>query len=377
MRSEFEEAAHLFDSAYNECRDVVALTKMPDQDKAALVHVVQFREGLVAGQFSYSCQIPSGMSSEEDYAAAIAQALTKHYASGEESPDDRFLFFPNEILLQYQPDTGELKQSIRAAQRKAEPNKKYKPLLLRNAAKKGARKVSDNRAIELALENAKQVAYEKSLEAVQGSAKSSIDGAALEELQKLFKLDKPPRRIEAYDISHNQADFPVGSRVVFIDGKREPSLYRKFNIRDVDGIDDYASLRETLSRRFKRAWLNGAGGPVAENNPWSIPDVIIVDGGIGQLNAAVEAQRIFPIDGSNHITGHSSTLAGAKRSASVVLCSLAKNHEELFVYGSNKPINNSDDSPAMLLLRALRDESHRFALAAHRSRRSIRKSLKY
>lgn len=381
MRSEFEEAAQLFDSKYNLCRDVVAFAKVPGHDASALVHVVQLRDGLVAGRFSYICEIPSGMSNDEDYAAAISHVLERqHYPSGEESLDSRFSFFPSEILVQFMTDsngaTSALKQAIRAARKTVEPRKEDK-ILLRTIAMKGPRKESDTRAMEFAIENAMQAASEKALGSVRKSVKSSVDGTALAELQQLLNLETKPTRIECYDISHNHGDFPVGSRVVFTEGEPTPSLYRKFNIKTVEGVDDYASLKETLSRRFKRAWVNGAGGPVAEDDPWSLPDIVLIDGGPGQLNAAVDAlvsQRIYPAHGKA-ITGLGSSISGAKRSATVVVCSLAKNREELFVFGSKKPIDCSSDSPALLLLRALRDESHRFALTAHRKRRSIRKSF--
>lgn len=378
LRSEFEEASNLFESTHNMCRDVVAFAKFPGEDETALVHLVQFREGLVAGQFSYTVKIPTGISTEEDSAAAIVHVLDRqHYPSGVESLGNGFTFFPNEILIQHLPDPvagASLRNTIRLARNKAETISKQK-LLIKSVARSGIRRESDRKAMELATENAKHVAYEKSLESLRGTTKSSVNGEALEEMKTLFKLAKPPKRIECYDISHTHGSYKVGSRVVFIDGRKEPSLYRKFNIKNVEGIDDYASLKETLSRRFKRAWDIGAGGAVPEDDPWSIPDIVLVDGGLGQLNAAVEAlvsQRIFPAEGGT--AGISPVLVGKERSASVVVCALAKNHEELYVFGSKKPINSLADSPALLLLRSLRDESHRFALRAHRSKRSIGKS---
>lgn len=382
LRSEFEEAAHLFESEYNVCRDIVTFAKVPGQDDSrGIVHIVQLRQGLVSGQFSYDCQIPSGISSKEDYLAAMAHVLERrHYPSGEEAFDSRLPFFPEEILVQHDM-TGSIgkgvKQAIQAARKKANASGGRKEsLAIRTVAKRGSRKKSDELAMRLCIENAEQAAYDRSLEAIDGSIKSSVDGTALEELQEIFDLDKKPSRIECYDISHNHGEYSVGSRVVFIDGKKEPSLYRKFNIKNVDGIDDYASLQEVLSRRFKRAWVNGAGGPVADDDPWGLPDIVVIDGGPGQLKVAVEAlvsQRIFPADGF-----YNRPTKGAKRSASVVVCSLAKgpnrNKDDLYLYGCNEPINTSTDSPGLLLLRSLRDESHRFALTAHRARRSIRKS---
>lgn len=375
MRSEFEEGGVLFDSDMSYSRDVVALAPVPGSasETSALVHVVQFRDGLIAGQFSYQVELPSGMDSEEDRAEAIAHVLERrHYPSGEESVDSAFSFFPDEVVVQHLPeDTKELKQAIRSSRRKVESDADGK-IAVRNAAKRGKKKDTDRRSLELAIDNAQQVALERSMENVGQAVKTSLDGTALRELADLLNLEEIPNRIECYDISNTQGEHSVASRVVFEGGKPVRELYRKFNIRSVDGPDDYASLEETLSRRFKRAWVNGEGGPVAESDPWSLPDVVLIDGGKGQLNAAAKGMaksRVFPSEGK----GSPPPVAGDKRSATVPLCSLAKNHEELFVYGSKDAVNEVPDSPALLLLRALRDESHRFALNAHRSRRSLTK----
>ena len=244
--------------------------------------------------------------------------------------------------------------------------------VVRGPAKRGKNKESDQRALALAIENAKQAAFERSLDSVRSAAKTSMDGTALKELAEYLGLEEVPTRIECYDVSHTQGDYPVASRVVFVEGKPVPQLYRRFNIRSVDGPDDYASLQETLSRRFRRAWVNGEGGPVGKDDPWTLPDVVLIDGGVGQLNAAAKGMaqaRVFPVDGNGMV----SPKDGEHRAATVAICSLAKNHEELFVYGAKGPVNEAPDTPALLLLRALRDESHRFALKSHRSRRSIRK----
>lgn len=373
MRLEFEEGGVLFESDMSYSRDVVALAPIPGSasETSALVHVVQFRDGLIAGRFSYQVELPSGMDSEEDRAETIAYALErKHYPSGEESVDSAFSFFPDEVVVQHLPeDTKNLKQAIRSSRRKVESEADGK-IVVRNAAKRGKKKETDQRSLELVIENAQQVALERSMENVGQAVKTSLDGTALRELADLLNLEKIPNRIECYDISNTQGEDSVASRVVFEGGKPVRELYRKFNIRSVDGPDDYASLEETLSRRFKRAWVNGEGGPVAESDPWSLPDVVLIDGGKGQLNAAAKGMaksRVFPSEGK----GSPPPVAGDKRSATVAVCSLAKNHEELFVYGSKDPVNEAQDSPALLLLRALRDESHRFALNAHRSRRSL------
>ena len=374
LRSKYEEAGLLFDPDLNHSRDVVAIAEVPDSSSAAVVHLVQFRDGLITNRFSYDVEMPSGIVSEEDRATAIQQVLERsHYPSGEESPG-RFPFFPEEILLQFLTEnTKELKQVIRTARKRAKSGRLGK-LVVKATAKRGIKKEADKRAMDFVMENAKQVAFERKLERVKGSAKSSVDGTALMELATLLNLDKEPSKIECYDISHTQGEFPVASRVVFVDGQPVKSLYRKFNIRTVDGVDDYASLEEALSRRFKRAWADGGVVPVCSDDPWSLPDVVLIDGGLGQLSAATKGMakaRVFPIGNGK---GSAKPTPGEEPSAVVTVCSLAKNHEELFVHGANQPVNDAPDTPALLLLRALRDESHRFALKAHRSRRSLTKS---
>jgi excinuclease ABC subunit C len=249
--------------------------------------------------------------------------------------------------------------------------------------------------MEFAVENAQQAALERQQRDTKGSTLTSVDGTAGKELASLLALDGAPQRIECYDISHTQGNVAVGSRVVFIDGKPAKHLYRKFNIRTVDGVNDYASLEEVLWRRFCRVWVNGVGGTVDKDDPWSLPDLIVIDGGPGQLGAAIKGMAkagIFPrhkgtsLDLQNiesndaiieEVAFEDGTLRDSQgRRTFVHICALAKNQEKVFVHGSNKPISESPDSPALLLLRSLRDESHKFALNAHRKRRSSTNGLR-
>jgi excinuclease ABC subunit C len=387
-RSSYEEASLLFDSAHNACRDVVAVGRSNHEENSATVHVIQLRDGLIAGRFSYDCEIPAGLDSEEDLPSVIQTVLEKqHYPSGEAAPG-KFTFFPNEILSQYPlPAGNELKQTLRAARKLVEPERTDK-ITLRTPVTRGPRKETDARAMEFAVDNAQQVALDRHQGRMVGATKTSVDGTAEEELASLLSLEKAPARIECYDISHTQGDVAVGSRVVFLDGKPAKHLYRKFNIKSVEGVDDYASLQEVLERRFRRAWVNGAGGVVDEENPWSLPDLVIIDGGTGQLNAALKgmakagvlpkSNRIVPAsDIVEEVVLDDDLLAmnESQRSTSVAVCALAKNQEEVFVHGQTEPVNDAPDSPALLLLRSLRDESHRFALNAHRKRRSVSNGL--
>jgi len=376
-RQEFEEAGQLFDSSYNQFRDVVAVAPAPDDNKSAVVQILQLRDGLVAGHFSYSCELPFGIKSDDDYSAVIQSVLeSRHYPSGQESMSGGFSWFPDEILITHAPSDPEALQSaIQEARSEIEPRRR-KAVKISTGAKRGPKKVADARALEFALTNVQQVAYEKGLEKVQGSALSSVDGTASSEIKEMLSLDRDPVRIEAYDISHTQGSSPVGSRTVFVNGKPVPSLYRQFNIKTVEGIDDYASLGEILERRFRRAWVNGVGGPVDAENPWALPDLVVIDGGPGQLSAAVEGMskaRVVPPGGFN---SSSLTTRGSDRMAVVPICALAKREEKVFVPTKKEHVNENSDSPALLLLRSLRDESHRFALNAHRNRRSVAREIK-
>jgi excinuclease ABC subunit C len=163
--------------------------------------------------------------------------------------------------------------------------------------------------------------------------------AALEEIQRELNLPHPPERIEGYDISDIQGMAAVGSMVVFDKGKPKPAHYRRFKIKSVSGADDYAMLAEVLKRRFKRA--------ATASGSWAIkPDLVLIDGGKGQLNAAVAAMREM----------------GA---GDIPAAGLAKENEELFVIGKARPIVLPPSSPGLQLLQRLRDEAHRFALGYH------------
>ncbi len=180
--------------------------------------------------------------------------------------------------------------------------------------------------------------------------------AALEEVQRVLKLAHPPRRIEGYDISNIQGKAAVGSMVVAEDGKAKPAHYRRFRIKTVPAADDYAMLQEVLRRRFKRASGNTddspADGPSADSasakpgETWAIiPDLILIDGGKGQLNAALEVFKEVGVD--------------------VPAIGLAKEFEEIFVPGQSQPIQLPGNSAGLQLLQRLRDEAHRFALGYH------------
>ncbi|KAL3917160.1 MAG: hypothetical protein SGILL_004846 [Bacillariaceae sp.] len=389
MRSKYEEASKLFESKHNMSRDIVVVGKS-DDGTATLIYVLQLREGMITGQFSYECSGSfSETSSHEDFGDMIQVILQqRHYSSGGSATHNgRFSFFPKEVLLQYPvPDPSDLKDTVQTYRTMAESDTttKNRRLNLRTPASRGARQETDERALECAIDNAVQAANEKALVNIDNVPMSSVDGTAIEELAALLSLEKSPQRIECYDISHTQGQNTVGSRVVFIDGRPAPHLYRTFNVRSVDGPDDYASLEEVLERRFARAWAEGGQELVDSSDPWSLPDLVVIDGGKGQLSSAIKGMakaNIFPHDESIVMPDVEGDTDGIEipeevypprivnAFAQVPIIALAKREEEVFTTGSSDPVNNSTDSSAMLLLRALRDESHRRAVTSHRIRR--------
>ena len=197
---------------------------------------------------------------------------------------------------------------------------------------------------------------------VQASAEEGALGRAMEELQEALNLPTLPRRMECYDISNTQGSNPVGSMVVFEDGKSKSSDYRKFQIKSVDGVDDYSMMREMLTRRFRRladpksrvAEVEENEGNGSKGQAWQqAPDLVLIDGGKGHLGAALQVFLELGI-------------------TSIPLASLAKENEELFVPETQEPIVLPRTSPALFLVQRLRDEAHRFAITYHRQRRSKR-----
>jgi excinuclease ABC subunit C len=192
--------------------------------------------------------------------------------------------------------------------------------------------------LDLAGTNAKQ-SYDQRFRVLKPNAK-----AIQEELQEVLSLPELPKRIECFDISHIQGAETVASMVVWEAGKMKKSDYRKFIIRTVDGVDDFASMREVVTRRYKRVQQ--------EENP--MPSLVLIDGGLGQLHAAAEALESLEI-------------------INQPLAAIAKREEILYVYGQEKdPIALDHHSPVLHLIQLIRDEAHRFAVTFHRKRRQMR-----
>ncbi len=205
--------------------------------------------------------------------------------------------------------------------------------------------------VQMAAENAAQML---AVVRAQWETDAHKQEQALDELQEALGLPNRPARIECYDISTTQGAQPTGSLVVFEQGVPRKSHYRRFTVRTVEGPDDYACMREVLTRRFER-WqaatseeLKGA----REIKAWALlPDLLIVDGGKGQLAVAVEVLERFGLRDR------------------VPAAALAKREEELFLPGLPQPVRLPEGSQGLFLLQRIRDEAHRFAIAHHRLRR--------
>ena len=303
-------------------RDVVALAQAGN---AACVQMFYVRAGRLQGQEHFLLEGVRGLSRGE----VLGAFVTQYY---QDAPS-----VPPEILLQEEVPDGALIEQWLSARRGGRvtivvPQRGERASLVRMAA--------ENAALFLHQERAR----------VAGAA-----GAALRELQEVLGLEALPFRIEAYDVSNFQAGETVGSLVVFEGGRPLKSAYRRFRIRWTDGPNDYAALQEMLRRRFARGREEqerlDRDEPVRAR--WSVmPDLILVDGGRGQLSAAL--QVLFEYNVPAPAVG------------------LAKREEHLFTPGSAEPLVLPRESQALQLLQRVRDEAHRFARAYHQKLRERR-----
>jgi excinuclease ABC subunit C len=192
--------------------------------------------------------------------------------------------------------------------------------------------------VDLVGQNAKQ-AFDQRFRVMKPSTK-----VIQEALQDVLMLPEAPKRIECFDISHIQGAETVASMVVWEDGKMKKSDYRKFIIRTVEGVDDFASMREVVTRRYSRV----------QKEEQKMPSVVLIDGGIGQLHAAAEALEALGI-------------------VNQPLASIAKREEIIYIQGQeDEPVVLDRHSPVLHLVQLIRDEAHRFAVTFHRKRRQIR-----
>ena len=339
---QFERAAQLRDR-YQALQQVmerqrIITTAATDQDVIALardngnvcVEVFFVRNGKLLGREFFMMEGGNGDNEQEIVAAFLQQFYTEA------------AMVPPEILLPTQvAETAVLESWLRT---------KRGDVVYLNVPHEGP----ERDLLDLATANAAETLRTIKAQWEMDKHRSEL---ALTELQTTLGLAVPPVRMECYDISTTQGVEVVGSMVVFEHGVAKKSDYRRFKIKTVEGQDDFASMREVLTRRFDR-WrrmesgeLKGARGSQA----WAkLPDLLIVDGGKGQLGMAVEVLQAFDLQ------------------AQVPVVGLAKREEEIFKPGRSTSIRFDPAAPAILLLRRIRDEAHRFAITYHRQRRAKR-----
>ena len=323
------------DSSIN--RDIFGIIS---KNNISSIQIFQMRAGKLVGRIGYNQEIKDF--SEEEI---LQKVLEEHYINVDnvEIPKEiliQFEFTNKKILEEWLSDIKKSKVKLLTPKR----NKKFK-------------------TIELVIKNAK-LELDRILNGVEENQ------LALDDLTKILDLGVSPKRIEGYDISHIQGSDPVASQVVFIDGLPSKQNYRKYLIKDNDVFlghsNDYASIQEVIYRRFRK-WsrFKKDGGDFSEifNNKISAldnsllsdwPDLVMIDGGKGQLKSAINAlEKLDLIEEVN-------------------ICSLAKRNEEIFVPGISKPLDTEINQKGLLLLRRVRDEAHRFAVSFHRNKRSSR-----
>jgi excinuclease ABC subunit C len=211
--------------------------------------------------------------------------------------------------------------------------------------------------VEMAAENAAETLNHLRAQWLTDEGKQA---QALADLQENLGLESPPNRIECYDISTTQGTATTGSLVVFVKGVPRKSDYRRFKIRTVEGMDDFASMKEMLRRRFRRASdvdlkAEAERAPGGRQSSWDlIPDLLVVDGGKGQLNTALEVLDEYGLRDQVPAVG------------------LAKREEEIFMPDRSDPVLLPRTSEGLYLMQRIRDEAHRFAITYHRQLRSSR-----
>jgi len=294
-------------------QDVIAFAEDKDQ---AYVQVFFIRGGKLIGRESFVLQ---GTRSEESQ-----QVMTSFIKQFYDSTSN----IPPVLLLQYPVEDKTVIEDWLQSKRGA---KVHIQVPCRGNKKQ---------LVEIVAENARQGLEQLKIKQL---AAPTILATVLSEIERELHLPHLPSRIEGYDISNIQGTAAVGSMVVFDGGKPKPSHYRRFRIKTVSGADDYAMLQEVLKRRFKRSATGDASSP----NGWAIlPDLVLIDGGKGQLNAAKAVMRESRVD-------------------FVPVASLAKEKEEIFIPQRAEPVILPRSSPGLQLLQRLRDEAHRFALGYH------------
>lgn len=290
-----------------------------------MVHVFFVRKGRLIGRENFAIE----SAEEETDAAVVGQFLKQYYESA--------AAIPGVILVPAQPEDLDAIALWLSGRR----GRRTQVLFPKRGEKR--------RIVDLVNKNAR-IALEQHQK--RGIADSARAEEACLDLGEALGMEMPPVRIECYDISNLQGGFSVGSMVVFESGRPSKKDYRQFRIRTVEGQDDFASMKEVVSRRLSRA-------KAGDEKFSDLPDLILIDGGKGQLAAAMEAVQDAQEEG-------------------IALASLAKREEEVYLPGRPAPVRLARHTPGLRLLQHIRDEAHRFALSYHRKLRgkgSLRSEL--
>ena len=298
-------------------RDIIGFSK---QNDFGIVVIVRIRNGRIASREKLSLN-----NLDNNDSAVIRTVITQFYLDTD--------YIPSEICTQYEPDSiDELSKWLR--DKKGKKVKIFVP-----------QKGEKAKQVRLAYQNAKLLLGEWIL---NKKKRKDLIPKMIKQLQDDLQLKAAPRKIECFDISHLGGTNTVASMVTFFDGKPKKAEYRKYNIKSITGIDDFASIREVVLRRYSRLKNEGEG----------FPDLVVVDGGKGQLSMAVSALRELGLD-------------------YIPTISLAKKLEEVFVPGQSNAQTIHKQSSGLILLRQIRDEAHRFAIDFQRKKRkkSITKSV--
>jgi excinuclease ABC subunit C len=341
-RLEFERAARLRDRASavekvaeNQSvriqarreQDVIALAQSVD---GAAVAVLTVRGGQVLGGESFELE-----GAQDVPPADVLNGFLGQFYSNATS-------YPREILLPVAiPDQAVLEGFL--AQRRG-------ARVAISVPARGARR----RLVEMAEHNAGEALRQSTIKKDYDADRS---GRLLADLQEALGMDRPPRRIECFDISNLMGTDPVGSMVVFEDGRPKQAHYRRFHVNSVEGANDFAMMQEVLRRRFARlvARREAVAGKrrtaEVDSSFTSLPDLVIIDGGPGQLGAARKVMEEVELH-------------------QIATFGLAKRKEVLYQAGSSHPLLLPVDSPALFLLQRIRDEAHRFAVGFHRRTRA-------
>ncbi len=306
--------------------DVIAMAR---NNGEACVQIFFIRSGKLIGREYF---ILEG-TEEEDNTAILEEFIKQFYSQA--------AYIPNKVMLPQEVEEAMIINEWLNTKRGGEKVQITVP-------KRGQSKA----LVKMAAENAAETL--RALE-IRWKADKDRQREALGEIEEALGMSEPPNRIECYDISNTQGSASVGSMVVFEQGIPNKKLYRRFNIRTVTGPDDFASMREVLTRRFSNYFSENEAKDSPGYKPdlaFSIlPDLLIVDGGKGQLRQAMDVLDEISLTGQFTIVG------------------LAKQEEELFLPNISESVRLDDHSQGYYLVQRIRDEAHRFAITAHRNRR--------